>query len=185
MDATPGRTLHPWERQPYDTDESWPIFVAYRDQTLPRRGLLVLCKGRPVDPIRVAWYHKEHYWPERVAEYDRHLDAIRRAEREGLLAQTIREVTAEHAEVLADARDIVRRELEKLLATVRESAGEVVRVRDLIRLTELVIKSDRLIRGESTENVDTGPDLSHLTNEQLTQIEGMLAGESDADVTKH
>ena len=167
--------MDPWERQSYDTEESWPIFLVYRDQTPPRRGLLVTIKGRPVDPIKVSRWFREHYWEARCAEYDRHLDAIRIGEREALLRQSSAEVAAEHMGILAYGRDIIRREFEKLAATVHESAGEVVRPRDLIRLAETVVKLDRLVRGESTEAVAVdGPDLSKLSDSDLAALSTIL-----------
>jgi hypothetical protein len=168
---------HPWSRQSYDTDESWPIFEAYRDQRPPRRGLLVIFKGRAVNPIKVAGWFREHFWEQRVALFDAYLDDIRLKERESLLRQSEREITSEHMEILAHSREIARRELAKLLATVEESAGEVVRTRDLIRLMDYTVKLDRLVRGQSTENVqESGPDLSKLSDSDLAEIERKLNG---------
>lgn len=176
--------LIPWERQPYDTDESWSVFVEYRDQVPPRRGLQIFVKGRAVSPIRVATWMREHYWTERVAEYDRHLDDIRRREREAILRQSTKDITAEHMRILATARDIAHREISKLQATVVESAGEVLRPRDLFALIESATKLDRLIRGESTENVqESGPDLSGLSEEELAALGSMLEKTSPEPTT--
>jgi len=177
------RVLDPWERQPYDTDESWPVFQAYRDQKPPRRGLLVSFRGRPVDPIKVARWFREHFWGERVAEWDRHLDAIRVSEMESALAKSTREAMADHVQLVEQAKEIASRELEKLLATVKDSAVEVLKPRDLTRLLDSTIKLDRLIRGETTENVNVdGPDLSHLTDEQLSALDSMLGNNADPSI---
>lgn len=165
----------PWERQPYDTDESWTLFQAFRDQTAPRQGLYVMLRGRPVDPVKVARWYRDHYWAERVAEYDRHCDTIIRVEREGLLAKSAREAMADHIALLEQSKEIAIREFSKLLQTVKESSVEVVKPRELIALTEMTIKLGRLIRGETTENVQMeGPDLSHLSNEQLAELDKLL-----------
>lgn len=178
------RPLDPWERQPYDSDESWSVFVEYRDQNPPRRGLQVFVKGRAVSPIKVATWMREHYWAERVAEYDRHLDGIRLREREAFLRQSAKEITAEHMRILAISRDVAYREIAKLQATVAESAGEVLRPRDLFALIESATKLDRLIRGESTENIqENGPDLSHLSEEELSALGSML--EKSEPITTH
>lgn len=180
------RTLDPWERQPYDSDESWPVFQAYRDQTPPRRGLLVSLRGRSVDPIKVARWYRDHYWAERVAEYDRHLDSIRRAETEAALAKSAREAMADHVALIEQGKEIALRELEKLLATVKESPAEVLKPRDVIRLMDATIKFDRLIRGETTENVNVeGPDFSHLTDEQLAALDALIAKNDGTDPAIH
>ncbi len=167
----------PWERQPYDTEDSWPIFLAYRDQTPPRRGVLSMLQTRRHDPIKIARWAREHFWRERAAEFDRHLDEIRIRTREAALAQSSQEVAAEHMAILSRLRDVATQEAEKLLATVRESDGEVLRTRDLIRLVEGVTKLDRLVRGESTERVDVeGPDLGGVSDEDLERAAALLRG---------
>jgi hypothetical protein len=117
---------------------------------------------------------REHYWAERVAEFDRHLDRLVVAEREALLAQNTREVMAEYMGTLQDSRDILRREMNKLRATAEESAGETVKLRDLTRLMEVSIRADRLLRGESTDKIDMGPDLSNLSDDELARREALL-----------
>lgn len=176
----------PWERQDYDTEESWPLFVAYRDQTRPRRGVLSAFRGRPVDPVKVARWYREFFWKERAAAYDDHLDEIRRAEIEAMHAEQAREVAAKHMALLADAREVSARELQKLLARAQESQLEILKPRDLIRLMETTVRFDRLVRGESTDNIDTGPDLSHVDDERLAEIERLLQSrDDDADPARH
>lgn len=143
-------------------------------------------RGRAVDPIKVANWYREHYWPQRVAEYDRHLDDINRAEREACLSKSSREAMADHIAMIEQGKEIAMRELEKLLATVKDSAAEVLKPRDVIHLLDATIKADRLIRGEATANVNIdGPDLSHLTNEQLAALDEMIGGPGNAPDTRH
>lgn len=172
--TTASLTLLAFERQPYDTEDSWPVFVTFRDQVPPRRALTIQVRGRNVDPVAVSRWMASHYWLERVAEYDRHLDGIRQGIRERLLAQTTADVTAEYMATLANARDIVTREMAKLAATVSASNGEVLRPRDLIHMADTILKMDRLIRGEATERVATDGDLAHLTDAQLAALDEML-----------
>lgn len=168
----------PWERQPYDTEESWPEFVAYRDSPRPRKAYSYRPGKR--NPIQVAQWIERHFWRERVAEYDRHLDAIELAEREALLAQSAREIAAQHMSLLHDARNVLSAELSKLLATVRASNLEVMKPRDLRALLETTVKLDRLVRGEVTERVEESTDLSHLSDEDLAKLESLLTkGKTD------
>jgi hypothetical protein len=172
--------LHPWERQPYDTDESWPVFQAYRDQRAPRRGLLVFSRGRAVDPVKVAGWSRTHFWMQRAAEFDRHLDGIAVAEREAIIRQTSGEVTAEHRGILADLREVAMREANKLLAAVKDSAMEVVKPRELTKLVEQVIRLERLTLGETTSNVGVeGLDFSHLGDGELDSMLARMKGSDD------
>lgn len=129
-----------------------------------------------MDPYKVSVWFREHFWKARVVEWDKHLDEIRQYVQEEQLAQHVQAVTAEHMAMLANARDIVAREMEKLLATVRESPAETLKVRDLIRLAETVIRGDRLVRDQTTEKVETQMDLSHLSEAELAEIERKLTG---------
>jgi len=162
----------PWERQPYDTEESWPEFVAYRDSPRPRKAYTYRPGRR--NPVQVAQWIEKHFWRERVAEYDRHLDGIMLAEREALLTQSAKEIAAQHMSILQDARQVLEQEFAKLLATVRSSNLEVIKPRDLRALLESTVKLDRLIRGEATERVEETQDLSHLSEEELIQLENLL-----------
>lgn len=167
----------PWERQPYDTDESWEVFRVYRDQAPPRRGVLVSIRGRAQDPVKVSRWYRSHFWKERARAFDLHLDSIRVEEQEDLHRQTAHEVAAAHMGILANSRDLVAREIEKLRATIIASEGEVIRPQTLLRFAEMVIKLDRLIRGESTERIDTnGPDLSSVSSEDLERARALLTG---------
>jgi hypothetical protein len=164
---------NPWDRQPYDTDESWEVFQAFRDAR-PRRALIVFLKGRRVDPIKVRDWMAAHYWAQRAALWDEHLDGVRQDTIRSLLEQRTEEISAEHMEITALGRSVVRREMEKLLSDVEAGAHSTLRPGDLIRLTEAIVKLDRLMRGESTEKVDTHIDLSGASSEELAAMESRL-----------
>lgn len=158
----------PWDRQPYDSELSWRAFQTYRDR-LPRSRAIVL-DGRALNPIEVVAWMRDHFWIERCAEYDRHLDGLRQSEIEAVHAQSARDIAAEHMELAGSARAIAARELAKLREASENSAYESLKPRDLIRLLDLVVKVDRLVRGESTESVDVR-DLSSLSDADLEEIE--------------
>lgn len=169
----------PWGRLACDTDESWLAFVAYRDGRPPRRLRSVCCA--PVLDVQ-RWYI-EHGWRERVSAYDAHLDTVMREERETVLRQKTQEIAAEHMAVLANARQICDLEISRILETTRNCKGPnvVMKTGELIKLMELVIKMERLVRDQTTENLGTGIDLSKLTDEELEEYQRLLK-KTDGDL---
>lgn len=156
-----------WERQTCDDDESWKAFVTYRDQLPPRR---LIGYGKGVSNNTLSKWYRDNGWRERVAAYDNHLDEIQRDEREKAVRQRASLVAAQQADLLTDAREILTRELEKLLSNSREIEGSVLQPREIIRLLEQSIKLDRLIHGETTENNGPQVDLSKLSTEELKTL---------------
>lgn len=156
-----------WERQLSDTDDSWTAFVSYRDMPTPRR----LIRFGPYPTGKLAEWFRAHNWAARVNAYDNHLDAIRREEREALLAQHEREIMTEHLVLLSEARELVARELSKYLTSSREGTLHgLLKPSELTKLFEMVLKSDRLLKDQPTERVAT-QDLSKLTLEELRKLE--------------
>jgi hypothetical protein len=153
-----------WGRQPCDTEESWPAFCEYRD--MRTRRLRCTTKAT-LEQVR-KWYH-EHNWKERVAAYDAHLDEVMLKERDEVLRQATRDVSAEHMEMLASAREICQLELARIATLTRDSRGAnaVLKTPELIKLMHEVVKLDRLVRDQTTENVGSGIDLSKLSEEEL------------------
>lgn len=155
-----------WTRQGYEDDAAWTAFEAYRDQTRPRK-LIRPGAGATADLSR--WY-RENRWPERVAAYDMHMDEILLSEREALTRQAAKEIATEHMGILRDARDLVAREMAKLLATSEKSEIETLKPREVVAMVDAVIKFDRLIHDQATERVDTKVDLSGLGVEDLRKL---------------
>jgi hypothetical protein len=113
----------------------------------------------------------EGHWRERVAAWDDHLDAHRREEQETAASVSGKDIAAQHARLLQESAELVTREMDKLLKTAMSTDAETIKVRDLVALQDQVIKLGRLTRGESTENVATDMDLSHLTVEELRELQ--------------
>ncbi len=160
----PSTIPKPWERQHFDTDESFEAFKLFRDSRPPRRVLAQ--RGYPTSSL-YAWF-RDHAWAERVRAYDAHTDSILLGEREALLRQNAQQISAEHMALLHSARDLAQRELDKMLSrSVDNDEMNLLRPGELVKLLETVIRYDRLIRGESTENIDQQIDLSALTLDEL------------------
>jgi hypothetical protein len=161
---------NPWDRQTQDTDESWPAFQIFRDMRRPRT--LYLAPGNVRVPIELARkWHRDHDWKTRVDAFDEYLDDLRTQEVEALTKQSAAEVVAEHMATLKSARELVAREIEKLLGMSKESENTALRPRELTSLLEAVIKYDRLIRDQSTEKTETSLDLSKLSIDELKTLE--------------
>lgn len=169
----------PWERLPCDTEDSWPAFVAYRDALPPRKLLRpgsAGAKGITAPTSQIATWYKEHSWRERVAAYDSHLDAIRREEREGLLAVSERDSCAAHMSMLADARELVSRELSYLVESARKTdMPGLLKPGDLNKMLDSVVRLERLLRGQATDRTENGPtlDYSKLSLDELRTLEAL------------
>lgn len=173
-----------WERLPCDTAEGWEAFKSYRDMR-PHR-IQNVC-GWPT--YRVQEWSKACNWEKRVRAYDAHLDGVFRGELEATLQQSAKEVAAEHMSMLAMARQICTLEFSKMLELTLKGGsapGAAMRVGEVIKLSEIVVKLDRLVRGESTENVAKSADLSKLTDAELEVYERALSKvDADSPPTAH
>jgi hypothetical protein len=158
----------PWERQPSEGEEEWQAFRNYRDQAPPRRIQHVYVR-RTAD---VSKWSADHCWSERVAAYDRHLDEERRTVREAVLKESEKERAARQLGQLKSVQDIIDLELAKLWRDAKNSeAFGLVKVNDLNKLMANAITLERLIRGQSTENVaSTDVDLENLSPDELRQL---------------
>lgn len=106
----------------------------------------------------VAW---KCHWKSRAAYWDEHI-----YDRQ----QRILEAEADKTAILnARMFEVVRKELDKLGKRSDQSGdfGEL-KAREIIRMAEVVIKTDLLVRGQVTERVaQVEPDLSRLTLDEL------------------
>lgn len=165
-----------WERQPQDSNESWPYFRAYRDLTGTRqlRRVRLAVTGATAPPMEQLkeWYDA-HGWKERVAAYDAHMDALFQEEKEALLKQSARDMAAEHLAIVQDAAEIAQRGLEALVQAARENeAVGLLKPGELIKLMEAAIKLGRLVKGEATERGESKStlDFSGHTVQELRQL---------------
>ncbi len=153
----------PWERQTTETDDAWRAFKAFRDTVPPRRARSVIGFAH----MTVSQWYNQYRWPERCDAYDRHLERVTLDERDRLLKQKASEVSAEHMGMLQSARHLAQYELDKLRTQSAESEVPLLRPGEVFKLSEMVVKLDRLIRGESTESVEHNIDYSKLTTDEI------------------
>ena len=151
----------------------WAAFLSYREQTTPRSHRRVAVRGVLQKPGDVAAWMAQWRWTERVRAYDAWLDLRVAEERAKALGSDLKAVTARQAQLLAACHDLVFAEVSKIVANAEMSDLPALKVSDLIRLMDITIRSDRLIRGEVTESVEVKAesyDLSKLSIDDLRAL---------------
>lgn len=155
-----------WERQEGEGDDAFRAFVYFRDMPLPRK---VDALG-PNSVSQMFRWHKEWAWPIRARAYDNHLSAFAVKCKEAEIAKSSKTIAAEHMSILSDMRTVLQQECAKLLEQSTSSAGQtIMKHSDMSKMLDTVFKLDRLVRGESTEKIET-VDMSDMTDEELAQF---------------
>lgn len=174
----------PWERQDAESEEAWAAFRAYRE--MPADGRMITRAAIAPTATLSKWFN-DHNWHERCRAYDAKFDQVRVEEREAMYRRAAKQIAIDHMLMLAEARELVQRELAKWTAASRDTNMHgLVKVNDLNRLFEIVVKMDRLVRGETTENVGS-KDLNYanLSPEELDTLNALLDKAcKEADPTK-
>jgi hypothetical protein len=164
--------IQPWHRmEGLDTDDSWPVFVAYRDGPRALKPLAVKF-GIPEKTIR-AWSY-EHMWRKRAREYDRWCDFKRI---KANLADK-RPADVRHLEAARTLGELAQVEAKKLLERAHKYKNSAVTPRELVRINRNAVDVERLVEGKPTDRIDNGPkhlDLSKLTAEELLQLRELQA----------
>lgn len=158
----------PWERQPDESEEAWLAFRAYRDMP-PEQRLIRRTAVKSV-AVLTRWY-RDHDWIGRCKAFDAHVDSVSVEERKRILEMASRDLAYDHALMLADARELVTRELGKLVSVSRDSEMHgLLKPSEVIKLFETTVKLDRLVRGESTENIREEVDISKLSLDEVREL---------------
>lgn len=186
MGSPDDKDVHPWERQDGEPDTAYQAFQGYFLQVPPRRMAHASVRHSTAELSRL---YNEWRWEERATAYDRHVQRIRQAERDAMLQQDEKERLAKMVAVLETTGEIISREMAKLLRdSLATEASGLVRPGDLNKLLGQWVTLQRLIHGESTENVATvDARLENLTPEELRTLRELhekLAGDSSDD-TRH
>jgi hypothetical protein len=165
-------TEEPWTRQPFDGDLSWFWFQQYLTLPAPRRLSQLRDVGCPLSLTQLKNLEWDDGWKARATLWDAHLDQLRRT--------TIESVVQEDARMRAErqmrqARKLARLgalELDKLLqiAAKPESGAGLIQPRDITRMIAIGVRTERLAAGDVTDRIETGPDLSKLSVEELRQL---------------
>jgi hypothetical protein len=169
--SEPVKVPDPWERQAAESEEAWLAFRCYRDMPPDER---MLRRSANRETAVLSKWNRDHNWADRVKAYDAHFDALSVEERRRIYKRKAEELAIDHMIVLADMRDLATREFAKFNQVSRETEVETMKPRDVIRLAETVVKLDRLVRGETTENVGTSVDTSKLSLAEMETLADLL-----------
>lgn len=186
-----------WDRLPGENANQYDKFCRYRDMRYT--GV----DGRKLDGIQAPYRRRnlrglaeemgmkrhmtlgdasvKYNWVERCEAYDIEIERQNREQQE----QMILKMNKDHADLAAQ---MVRKAAKRLLTIPEEELSAA----DIVRLVDVGVKIERLSRGESTENKQisgettlnhTGAvtvratndlNLADLSDEELTQLEGLL-----------
>lgn len=171
-----------WEQQDGETERAFDAFKGFLFQMSPRR--VIHASARASTSELYSWC-REWRWQDRAKAYDRHTQRIRDEERECLLRNDEKDRMAKMLTVLEGAGEVINREMTKLLRDcMRSEMFGTVKVADLNKLMGTWITMQRLIHGESTENVAINADLGRLTVDELRELQKLqtkLSGEADEE----
>lgn len=164
--------IQPWHRMDgLDTDESWPVFVEYRNGA---RHLGKLAEKHRIPAKQLYTWSSEHMWRKRAREFDRWCDFKRI---KANLADH-RPADVRHLEAARTLGELAQVEAKKLLARSHKYKNSAVTPRELVRINRNAVDVERLVEGKPTERVDNGAktlDLSKLTAEELLQLRELQA----------
>jgi len=165
----------PWERNTSESDLDWQAFQAYRevgypngyDQKFHPRDLkgVAIALGRPYTAIKAA--AATHAWHDRSGAFDAFLD--RRRTEQGLSYHA----RTQYAQARALDKMFAAWEacLDQFQAKV--DCGDGLTAREIAQWGDIIIKNQRLISGQSTENVSVkhSMDLMRFTDVQARIFE--------------
>lgn len=186
-----------WDRLPGESATQYDRFCRYRDMRYTGAD------GRKIDGIQSPFRKRnlrglaeemgikrymtlgdastKYNWVERCEAYDIEIERQNREQQE----QAILKMNKDHADLAAQ---MVRKAAKRLLTIPEEELSAA----DIVRLVDVGVKIERLSRGESTENKQISGEatmnhkgavtvkatnelnLSELSDEELSQLEGLL-----------
>lgn len=160
--------LEPWEKQPGESRERYEAFLVYRDQ--PAQGQLRRSLERAAHSVGKApgtlenWSREDH-WRERVGAWDRHLQAVKDAAK----VRELENIGVRQAQQLAAATFALAAPITSLLNRIEarrqenpnedpfggmsDAALAQLAIR-ASRAMPMVIVGERLVQGQSTDNID-------------------------------
>lgn len=166
MSSTEWDNDHPWERQPLDTDLSWPLFQDYLLQQDRPRSLKPLIRHGAMNWGQLQEIEWAHAWKERAGLWDEFIQRARQA--------TVLTDAGISCRIRDKMQRLVEQELDRL-TRVSDKSNDLGAVRpgELARFAEVAFKIDRLLTGQPTERVEAGVDLTSLSIEELRALRRM------------
>lgn len=176
----------PWERQRGESAINFQKFLKYRNLLPSQRSYEKVAKimGLPDRQI-LAKLGRQYAWVKRAEKWDDHIAAI---EDKAIIEQR-KAMNKRHRATAMKLNQIVLKKIESALEDAKQI--ERLNIKDIPRLLDSLVKTERLAFGSATEVVgevkvkkDEGVDLSKLSDEELAVMEELtLKGMVDGDST--
>jgi hypothetical protein len=164
---------HPWNRQPCDHGDRWPLFRAYLSDG-PTRTVARLAERFSLAPNILHQYAREGFWLERAKAYDVMIHEQYNATVVEHIIVEAKDQAEKHLRMIDNALEIASIEFERLLNETRErSMSGTMKHRDLIRLVESMLKLRLLFTGEATERVEIKDIETILQALPIEQVEAL------------
>jgi hypothetical protein len=169
--SDPDRKL--WDRWEGEPDDAWNAFRVYRDLPPNRRQIR---KVASMSFDKLCRWHREFDWFTRCQAFDEaNKELFTEEVRRQYLATAAIEYARSVEEQIGDMRELWDREVAKLLERSRDSEMNMLKPTELLKLGELKFRAERLVSGQTTENVGTSDvDYDNLSSEELLQLNELM-----------
>lgn len=159
----------PWERSPLDEDEElWACFTTYRDTPPKERTLRAAAERHQIYYPDVQRAAQEGLWRERARAWDEHYD--RELCRLRIVDQ--RRYEERHRDICCAALEGIAISVNQWLGELRRpGAVRSVKIVELARLADVMMRHERLLHGDPTEGVQI--DLQVLTTDELRTLRAL------------
>ena len=166
----------PWSQQPWENEAQHRAFDVFRSLPSQERDMAevaTLCKmGRD----HVLKLSQTYHWRYRIEAYEQFVSKGKRT----LLQRRNDDMHADHLYMLAIGRDIVLREWKNLRHRQRELDAQgpgctVLSPGEANAMAQMIVKLERLVKGEVTERAGEEFDLSSFTNAELLEWKRLTA----------
>lgn len=175
----------PWERQEGEGEDEWTAFKGFRDmhpRVIHRAGFI---GGVRVSSEKLSRWYRQWKWAERVEAYDVLTDRIVQAQRKKTIEESVADISADQLAYLGRLRRLIDLELGKFLEAAESGNGPgLIKPAELASLIDKEVKLTRIIKGESTENVDVRTDLSGMDPAALMEWRARIKGLPSKDTKK-
>ena len=164
----------PWNRQPIDTEDIWAAWRRYLMLPQPREPKALArrlgCKLREAEALMI-----EGVFVGRAEKFDAWVMGLWEDKVKEIVTASAEHYSERHTRLLAMSLELAGHELEKLLLTSKSTTANTLKVPEVTKLLEGMIKLERLVHDESTENVATKIQLYDPMLASIEQIKNLKA----------
>jgi len=136
--------IEPWERQDDESSQAFEAFVAYRDMEADR-SLVLAARKIGKHPSMLARWSSQWRWVQRVAAYERFMDA----QRVRVQVYERRKMNDRHASMSMLVQ-------QRVLDRIKNLKPEELSPSECVRWLEAAVRIERMARGEAVPGVQVG-----------------------------